>query len=86
MLCFVKNCVLVLQLNSIYFMKQFIIFFAATLLLTSCGGEEAVPPQQNIVSTVIPGESESYDQGHATPTPAVTDFDKNLRAFDGTEN
>ncbi len=67
-------------------MKQFFIFFGATLLLTSCGAEEAAPPQQNIVSTVIPGESESYDQGHAIPTPAVTDFDKNLRAFDGTEN
>jgi hypothetical protein len=65
------------------------IIFAAigiSLLFVACSSEEIAPPQQNIVSTVIPGESESYDQGHATPTPAVTDFDKNLRAFDGTEN
>lgn len=55
-------------------------------LFAGCNAKETAPSQQNIVSTVIPGESESYDQGHASPTPAITDFDKNLRAFDGTEN
>lgn len=67
-------------------MKLIFAAIGIIFLFAGCNTEEAAPPQQNIVSTVIPGESESYDQGHATPTPAVTDFDKNLRAFDGTEN
>ncbi len=67
-------------------MKLIFAAIGVTLLFAGCNAERAAPPQQNIVSTVIPGERESYDQDHTSPTPAVTDFDKNLRAFDGTEN